>query len=216
MTRVRRCVVGWLAAAVLLASCDGASPSGEAQEEPGAEGAEAGDDKPDELPPADLRIGQVMVEVGHRFEISGRAAEAGRWELAQYEAHEILEVFDSDMRRALLPGDCDDAVADRMYETLRSDQLADLRDAAGEGDAEAYAARYRTVSGSCNGCHAACEVSFVQVPAEPGHEVPDLSPVGAAAIDPEATSPAPEPRPDDGERPPSRIDPDDPAIIDVH
>ena len=131
-------------------------------------------DKPeadDDPPPADLRIGHVMVEVGHRFETAGRAASADRWPLAEYEVHEILEMFHDDMGRALLPGDCVDAVVDPLFVTLRDEQLPRLRDLAGEADEAEFRAQFQRVAASCNGCHAGCDVAFVEVPTEPRNDL---------------------------------------------
>ena len=131
-------------------------------------------DKPEGPPQSDLHIGTVMIENGHRFQAAGRAATAERWELAEYEAHEMIELFEDDMPRALLPGGCDDAVADRMYETLLNEQLPALRAAAHARDEARFARAFSTASGSCNGCHVGCEVGFIEVPAEPGLEVPAI------------------------------------------
>ncbi len=140
-------------------------------------------EKPDEgaAPIDTVRIGAVMMETGRRFETAGRAGESGRWELAEYEVHEILELFEADMPRALLPPDCNDAIADAMFEDLDRHQLATLRNAAGEHDAAAFRQQYGRVAASCNGCHTACQVPFVQVPTEPGLGVPRLDAVEPAA-----------------------------------
>jgi len=103
-----------------------------------------GPDKPEGPIEHPLRIGAVMVETGHRFETSGRAATAGRWGLAAYEAEELLELFEADMSRAPLPGDCNDTVSDAMYMQLIEEQLPALRAAAEREDRDAYAAAFRT------------------------------------------------------------------------
>lgn len=153
-----------------------------------------GPDKPEGPVEHPLRIGAVMVETGHRFETSGRAATAGRWGLAAYEAEELLELFEADMSRAPLPGDCNDTVSDSMYGQLIEEQLPALRAAATSEDRDAYAAAFRTASTSCNGCHAGCRVPFVEVPGEPGAEVPQLgTPAAAREAAPEqAPAEAPE------------------------
>lgn len=153
--------LGLAALACLFASC---SPSS---------------DKPaeDAPPPDTIRIGAVMMETGRRFETAGRASTSGRWELAEYEVHEILELFEADMPRALLPGDCNDEVADAMFEDLDRTQLAALRQAAGDRDEQAFRSQFARVSASCNGCHTACQVPFVEVPSEPGGAVPRLDPM---------------------------------------
>lgn len=137
---------------------------------------------------ANLRIGHVMVEVGHRMETAGRAAEAEQWGLAGYEAHEIIEMFDEDMTRALLPGACNDDIADQMYFALKDEQLPALRQAAEDEDAEAFSTAFATAAASCNGCHATCEVAFIQVPTEPGVGVPRIATPRIATPRPERPS----------------------------
>jgi len=149
----------------------------------------------------DLRIGHVMVEVGQRLEIAGRAANAERWELAAYEANELVEMFHADMSRALLPGVCDDSVSDSTYATLLDEGLPALREAASERDAEAFSARFAAASASCNACHAGCEVTFIEVPSAPGSSVPR---VGAPASTP---APASEPSPASSPAPASEPSP---------
>lgn len=133
---------------------------------------------------ANLRIGHVMVEVGHRMETAGRAGAAAQWGLAGYEAHEIIEMFDDDMSRALLPGVCDDDIADQMYFALKDAQLPALRQAAEDEDAAAFSTAFATAAASCNGCHATCEVAFIEVPSEPGAGVPRIGIPGAAPSSP--------------------------------
>jgi hypothetical protein len=140
-------------------------------------------DKP-EVDEGTIRIGALMMENGRRFETAGRAANAGRWELAEYEVHEILELFEVDMPHAPLPADCDDEQADRMFENLSSRELPVLRSAARERNIARFEGAYRTAAASCNGCHSACEVAFVEVPTQPGALVPSLEPVSVAAPPP--------------------------------
>lgn len=49
------------------------------------------------------RLGNVMVEVARRFEIAGRAMNANRFELAEFEVGEIEELFEDDVPNAELP-----------------------------------------------------------------------------------------------------------------
>jgi len=172
-------MICWAALSALLALGCGADKPAE-------------DDHGSDVDP-NLRIGHVMIEVGHRLEMSGRAAEAENWGLSGYEAEEIVEMFNMDMTRSLLPGVCDDSVSDAMYENLLT-QLPELRDAAEQEDAAAYAAQFRTVSSSCNGCHAGCQVSFIRVPSRPGLDIPmvELADDEASPAPPEAPSEASE------------------------
>jgi hypothetical protein len=48
-------------------------------------------------------LGEVMVQVGRRFEMAGRAAAANRFELAALEARELGELFENEVPRASLP-----------------------------------------------------------------------------------------------------------------
>lgn len=169
--------------AITLLACGGETTEPEADDKPGEE------DPPPGVDP-NLRIGHVMVEVGHRFETSGRAAEAGSWGLATYQVQEILEMFQLDMARAALPGDCNDAVADGMYENLLN-QLPVMQEAAENENLTGYREHFATASGSCNGCHAGCNVAFIRVPSTPGQEVP--------VVVPAPPEPAPEPEPEPAE-----------------
>jgi len=125
--------------------------------------------------PAPPRIGALMVETGHRFELAGMARSAGRWELATYEVGEIAELFDVDVSRALLPGACDDDVSEAMFSRLLDEELPALKQAADERDDALFAERYRLASVSCNTCHATCAVGFIEIPDAPGHNVPRLN-----------------------------------------
>lgn len=168
-----------------------------------------GPDKPetDEEPPIDMRIGQLMVETGHRFETAGRAAAADRWGMARYQAHEIIELFEADMPRALLPGECNDELADGFYFGLMEDELPALVQAAEREDMDDFGAGFYRASQQCNGCHSTCGVSFVEVPSAPGLEVPDLSPRGAPAAG-EGEGSAVEPAGGEPEAPPEPAGPE--------
>ncbi len=155
-------------------------------------------DKPEEeaQPVANLRVGAVMMETGRRLETAGRASEAGRWELAEYEVHELEELFEEDLSRTLLPGDCDDAVAEQMFDQLSREQLPALRTAAANRDEAAFASAWREATARCNGCHGGCRVAFVQVPAEPGESVPRLDSTQPAVQGAGGTAEAPPPEPE--------------------
>ncbi len=147
-------------------------------------------EKPQENAPpvANLRIGAVMMETGHRLELAGEASQSGRWELAEYETHELEELFEEDLSRTLLPGDCNDQVAEQMFDELVREKLPALRTAAGARDEAQFAAAWREATARCNGCHGGCRVPFVQVPAEPGGPIPRLDPPEGAAPDGEPES----------------------------
>ncbi|MEZ4339560.1 MAG: hypothetical protein R3B82_23300 [Sandaracinaceae bacterium] len=172
----------WLLALTLL-SC--AEPSPETPD----------DDKPEEGSMASgvdssLRIGHVMVEVGHRLETSGRAAEAANWGLAIFEVQELIEMFETDMTRALLPGDCNDTIADSAYEELLS-QLPVMQEAAENENLTGFREHFATASATCNGCHAGCNVAFIRVPSTAGAEVPMIDLRPPAPPEPVETPPEP-------------------------
>lgn len=176
--------------ALLLLACDGGKPA---------------EDEAD--PEANIRIGQLMVETGHRFETSGRAAMAGRWGLARYEAHEIIELFQTDMTRALLPGECNDDISDPAYFAVMDERLPALVAAAEREDREAYEGAFAATAAQCNTCHATCGVPFIEVPTAPGLEVPRVEALGEptpareeAAEDADADEAEAD---DDGEEPPA-------------
>src|SRR5208282_2906106 len=88
--RERKTLLVLLAPLLMASSCDHTSPlSGGA---PGVSSA-----TPRES------LGSVMVQVARRFEITGRAANANRFELAEFEAGEIGELFETDVPNAELP-----------------------------------------------------------------------------------------------------------------
>jgi len=163
---VRRAVL-LVTSALLIAACGGEQGESDDSDKPDEDDAPSGVDP-------NLRIGHVMFEVGYRFEMAGQAAEAERWELAAYQSQEIAEMFDMDMSRALLPGDCNDEIADTMYMNLLR-QLPRLREAAEAEDADAFAEQFAVSSGNCNGCHAGCNVPFIQVPDAVGAQVPRVA-----------------------------------------
>lgn len=122
-------------------------------------------------PEPSRRWGELMREVGSRFERAGRAGRAGSWELAEYDLHEIDEVFEDDVPNARVPHDV--AIDLRSVAgTLASGPLVELRAAAGAHDAARFATAFGAVSESCNACHRAAGRSFVVVPSTPGDAVP--------------------------------------------
>jgi hypothetical protein len=124
-------------------------------------------------------LGRVMVDVGRRFEIAGRAAAANRWELAKFEADELRETFDDDVPEAELPKEGRTAHIPAMAKAFAQTNAPELSRAAASRDRAAFAAAFARAAAQCNGCHEASEKPFVHVPAEMGKPVPDLDPVPA-------------------------------------
>jgi hypothetical protein len=129
-------------------------------------------------------LGNVMAEVARRFEIAGRAATANRFELAEFEAGEIEELFESDVPGAELPKEGPTAHIPAMAKAFLATSPPELKKAAAARDGVAFAAAFQRASEACNGCHRASEKPFIQVPSEPGKPVPDLSPLPARSASP--------------------------------
>jgi hypothetical protein len=124
-------------------------------------------------------LGNVMAEVGRRFEIAGRAAKANRFELAEYEAGEIEELFETDVPSAKMPKEGPTAHIPAMAKAFLESNAPELRKAAASGDRAAFAAAFQRAAVACNACHQASAKGFIQVPSEPGKGVPDLDPLPA-------------------------------------
>jgi hypothetical protein len=141
----------------------------------------------DTTPPAPQGpgLGGVMVDVARRFELSGRAALAGRFELAEFEVGEIQESFEDDVPRAQLPKEGPTAHIPSVAKAFAATNLPELKNAAHSKDGKAFTDAFARAADACNGCHLASEKAFIQVPRAPGKPVPNLDPVGAA---PEAAS----------------------------
>lgn len=121
-------------------------------------------------------LGNVMVQVARRFEIAGRAANANRFELAEFEASEIGELFDSDVPGAELPKEGPTAHIPAMAKAFAQINVPELVRGAASKDRSAFAAAFRSAALVCNACHQASAKGFIQVPSEPGKTVPDLDP----------------------------------------
>src|SRR5580658_8234515 len=147
-----------LLASSINGSCDHtASPGG------GAPGASSTASAPR------MSLGNVMVQVARRFEIAGRAANANRFELSEFEAGEIEELFESDVPRAELPKEGPTAHIPAMAKTFLEASAPDLKKGAASRDMKAFAAAFQRTAAACNGCHQASAKAFIQVPSTPGH-----------------------------------------------
>ena len=147
---------GALAAVVLLAGpgCSRAAPP------------------PPERSAAQPGLGEVMVNVGRRFETAGRAAAANRWELAAFEAGELGELFESDVPHAQLPKEGPTAQIPAMSQAFLQSAPPDLASAAATKDRAKFAAAFERAAAQCNACHASADKGFIQVPSVPGQAVP--------------------------------------------
>jgi hypothetical protein len=126
-------------------------------------------------------LGNVMAEVARRFEIAGKAANANRFELAEFEAGEIQELFETDVPAASLPKEGPTAHIPVMAKAFLETNAPELEKAAAAKDRAAFATAFEHAAMVCNTCHQASAKAFIQVPTVPGKGVPDLEPVQAAA-----------------------------------
>jgi hypothetical protein len=124
-------------------------------------------------------LGNVMVQVARRFEIAGRAANANRFELAEFEAGEIGELFESDVPNAELPKEGPTAHIPAMAKAFLASNAVELKHAAAAKDRVAFAAAFAHAALVCNACHQAAAKGFIQVPSDPGKAVPVLDPLPA-------------------------------------
>lgn len=161
----------FLVATALLVGCsrDGTSTTGAASGAPSA---------------ARESLGNVMVQVARRFEIAGRAANANRFELAEFEAGEIGELFENDVPSADMPKEGPTAHIHAMATAFLETNASELKKAAAAKDRAAFAAAFQHAASACNACHQASAKWFIQVPLEPGKAVPDLDPQTAPSAAP--------------------------------
>jgi hypothetical protein len=120
-----------------------------------------------------------MADVARRFEIAGRAAKANRFELAEFEAGEIEELFQADVPSAEMPKEGPTAHIPAMTRAFLESNAPELRKTAASRDGAAFAAAFGRAAVACNACHQASAKGFIQVPSEPGRGVPDLEPLPA-------------------------------------
>lgn len=148
--------------------------------------------------------GEVMAEIGRRFELAGRAAKANRLALANFELGEMEEAIDDDLPRAAPPRAGDPQKLAALLGELRHTQLPAMQSAAEKSDDVAFAAAFAGSSKTCNACHEATEHAFIEISSEPGKSVPLLDLValpsasasaapgtGAAPAAPSASAPPP-------------------------
>ena len=131
--------------------------------------------------PPKASLGNVMVEVARRFEIAGRAANANRFELAEFETGEIEEIFENDVPNAEMPKEGPTAHIPAMAKALLETAAPELKKAAAARDHVAFAAAFQHMASMCNACHQASAKAFIQVPTEPGQMVPVLDPLPASS-----------------------------------
>ncbi len=160
--------------ALSLASCGGKSDEAAAPA-PAAGGSAA-------------RFGPLMMQIGHRLELAGRAARIGRWELATYEVEELTEVYEGPLLEAPAPPEIHARI-----EPFIDSCLVPLEEAARSHDLSRFEAEFRTTTIACNACHQMAHVPFIEIPGELEVEIPRMTPPTSAAPPPSAaeeTTPA--------------------------
>jgi hypothetical protein len=113
-----------------------------------------------------------MTQVGHRFELLGRAMQAKRWDLAGFELGELRETFD-DVPTAELPHDVKADIPQLAKGFVPVIEAA-LQDAVTKRDPAGAATAFATASQACNGCHQASGRKFIEIPDKLGESVPRL------------------------------------------
>jgi hypothetical protein len=117
-----------------------------------------------------------MIETGRRFELIGRAAQAGRWELAEFQVHELEEIFE-ELPHARPPEDADASDLDSLASAFAAVQIPDLERALASRDLEQLTAAFGRTAAACNSCHGSHGRGFIEVPSDPGASVPRLDSV---------------------------------------
>jgi hypothetical protein len=144
-------------------ACVGAS-----EHAPGMQGPAQTESGPD--------FGQVMEEVGHDFELLGRAAKNRRYDFAKFQLGELQEVFHDDVPRAGLPRETNGVDVKSAARAFISEYPPALESALVARDAQAFANAFSKTATGCNSCHAATGHAFIEISATPGAAVPDLEP----------------------------------------
>jgi cytochrome c553 len=122
-----------------------------------------------------------MAQAARRFEVAGKAAVANRYELAEFEASEITELFETDVLAARLPKEGPTAHIPAMAKAFVESNATQLRKAAAARDSKAFADAFASAAAACNACHLASQKGFIQVPSVPGKSVPDLDPTPSSS-----------------------------------
>lgn len=161
----RRCAASLLA--LVIASCGKSEP-------PPPTGAAGG---------SSARFGPLMLQIGHRLELAGRAARVGRWELATYEVEELREVYEGPLLEAPAP----DEIHARIEPFIDS-CLAPLEEAARARDMARFEREFATTTIGCNACHATANVPFIEIPSELEVEIPRMTPLAPPSPEPPPAS----------------------------
>jgi hypothetical protein len=148
--------------AVLFAACSGsASDNRRAQPEPAAR----------------IPYGTAMADVARRFELLGRAATAGRFELAEYQLGEIAEVFEDTLPHAVPPREGHPEVLPATASAFLKTSIPDFQRALAARDRALASAAFERTATACNACHQASGHGFIEVPLVAGRGIPNTDSV---------------------------------------
>jgi hypothetical protein len=121
--------------------------------------------------------GTAMADVARRFEILGRAAAGGRFDLARYELGEIEEQFLQTLPHAAPPKDGHPEALPPMARAFVETSVPELRRSIAARDRAEFASAFERAARACNGCHQASGHGFIEVPGAPGRSIPNVDPV---------------------------------------
>jgi hypothetical protein len=127
-----------------------------------------------------ITYGAAMADVGRRFEVFGRAANAGRFELAAYELGELDEAFTEILPHAAPPREGHPEVLSPQGATFATKTLADLAASLGTRDQAQVTAAFARAAAACNACHLASGHAFIDIPTVPGRAIPNTDPLATA------------------------------------
>lgn len=125
-------------------------------------------------PSPTIGYGTAMADVARRFELLGRAASGGRFELAEYQLGEIEEQFTETLPRAAPPREGHPEVLPAMASAFAQTTVTDLRRAIAARDRARFNAAFERAATACNGCHQASGHGFIEVPMTPGRAIPNV------------------------------------------
>jgi len=128
----------------------------------------------DAPPSPTIGYGTAMADVARRFELLGRAASGGRFELAEYQLGEIEEQFSETLPHAALPREGHPEVLPAMASAFAQTTVADLRRVLAARDRTQFNAAFERAATACNGCHQASGHGFIEVPKTPGRTIPSV------------------------------------------
>lgn len=122
-------------------------------------------------------FGSAMSDVARRFEILGRAASAGRYELADYELGELEEIFTETLPGASPPKEGHPEVLPGLVSDFSKNTIPALRTGIATHDQSKFEAAFAQAASACNSCHQASGHQFIEVPLKPGLAIPNTDPV---------------------------------------